>query len=689
MRYWIVTTEASPADGGGIGTYVQEMAGALAARGHDVAVIAVNWALTTPLEITEGPVRTVEFSPTSWSGTPTMGGVAAASLGASNVVRFLIGIFGTPDYLEFQDYGALAYFTLQRQLTLEPGFPRVPVVVRLHGPAFALRPYVDLSRYSLPGYWFGEMERFALEAADLVLSPSPAMDRVVRLEGVRATPVRAHNPMALPSPPATPHYDGDLLYFGRVSAIKGILELMAALERRAAHGHQDQVSIIGGDSAYPARGSTMKDYLARRYTRLLDDGLVRFRGELPRGRALQALSTARAVFVPSRFESFGYAALEAMALHRVVLTGNHGAPGDYLVDGRSGIVCDTTSHESFDQALDRAMTMPDPERAAMGARAARIAQEQCDPDQAVSQLITALDSVPSERTRRSFPVVRPRGRQSADPAGGEPAEPGLLTVVIPCHNLGAFVQEALDSVVASTYRPLEIIVLDDGSSDASTQATLEGLTVPDDHDLTMRVLRTANQGLARTRNAGGDLARGEFLAFVDADDAVEATYFARAVEVLQSYDNVGLVGCWLSSNGLNGWWETWNTELPYLLFQNTVNSAGVVMRRDVFRSHGQNNPDLFTGMEDYDSVLRMVGAGWHGVAIPQRLFEYRIRTSSMMRAFNRENRTLMTERISAAVPELLADYAVPLAGLLNANGPGWARANPTVSLTPSVTLSDI
>lgn len=688
MRYWIVTTEASPAEGGGIGTYVQEMSAALTANGDDVVVIAVDWTLTTPLEITDGPTRVVRFNPTSWTGTPTMGGVAAASLGASNVIRFLVGSLGSPDFLEFQDYGALVYFTVQRQLTFDTGFPRIPVVVRLHGPAFALRPYVDLARYALPGYWFGEMERFALEAADLVLSPSPAMDRRLAAEGVRARPARAHNPMRLPEQTGSARYDGDLVYFGRLGAIKGILELMEALERRAAAGHSDTVSIIGGDAAYSVRGSTMRDFLARRHTRLIDDGLVQLRGELPRSRALRAVETARAVFVPSRFESFGYAVLEAMALRRVVLTGNNGAPSDYLVDGVSGIVCDPTSPASIDDALERAIAMDDPGRAAMGERAAITARGLCDPDHAVTELRQALAALTPRRPGRTFPVVRSRERLATIEPGADSARPGLLSVVIPCYNLGAYVQEALDSVVASDHRPMEVLVVDDGSTDSATRDALEGLTVPDEADLELRVVRTTNQGLARTRNTGGQWAHGEFLAFLDADDEVEPSYFGRAIEIMRAYDNVGLVGCWLSSNGPQGWWETWNTELPYLLFQNTINSAGVVMRRDVFRAHGQNNPELFTGMEDYDSVLRMVAAGWHGVSIPERLFRYRVRMGSMMRGFNPDNRTLMYERIAAGVPDLLADHAIPLSGLLSANGPGWARANPTVSLAPSVRLRD-
>lgn len=153
--------------------------------------------------------------------------------------------------------------------------------------------------------------------------------------------------------------------------------------------------------------------------------------------------------MPSRFESFGYAALMAMALHRAVLTGNHGAPGTTW-SMAAAASCVTRPRTSPSTSPGPRHDHAGPGAAAMGARAARIAQEQCDPDQAVSRLIIALDSVPAERTRRSFPVAS--ARSSVSRSGRANCEPGLLTVVIPCHNLGAFVQEALDSVVASTYR---------------------------------------------------------------------------------------------------------------------------------------------------------------------------------------------------------------------------------------------
>lgn len=680
MKYWIVTSQAPPT-GGGIGTYVGEMRRALTERGHDVLVVVAKHALGTAFVIRDDVPGQVEFSPVAWSHGAKFGGAALSAYGVSNLIPFLIRMYGAPDYIEFQDYEGLAYFALQRQLVLEAGYPQIPIVVRVHGPMFVLNRYSATPRYALPGFWFDEMERFTLEAASLVLSPSDSMDAALREEGCRARPVRAHNPARFDVPEGPDRYDGPLVFLGRASYLKGLVELFEAMQRRFDAGHREPLRIIGLDGDFAVRGTTTMQFLEQRHPALFESGLVQFLGPKPREEALAAMASARAVLVPSHFESFGYAVLEAMAHRRVVLAGG-GAPCDYIVDGVNGLLCDPSSPASLDEALAKAGALTDGERAAMGKAAAETAATLCDPDAAVDQLLAALPQHGRTEPRR-FPVLRPRAQL---PAATDlpPAEPGLLSVVIPCFNLGEYVEDAVTSAVESTYRPLEILVMDDGSTDEATREVLGQLHVPDEPGLSLRVVRTPNQGLSRTRNYGADLARGEFLVFVDADDMVRPTYFARSVAILNAYDNVGMVGCWLEMDGPVTSWLTWNTEFPYLLLHNTLNLASVVHRRDVFRAHGRNNPELITGMEDYDSVLRIAGAGWHGVAIPEKLFFYRYRPNSMVRQFNVANRRLMFERIGRASADLLTDHAVELVALLNDNGPGWAQGNPTAHLTPKV-----
>jgi glycosyltransferase involved in cell wall biosynthesis len=87
----------------------------------------------------------------------------------------------------------------------------------------------------------------------------------------------------------------------------------------------------------------------------------------------------------------------------------------------------------------------------------------------------------------------------------------LVSCIVPVYNGEAYLGEALDSILAQTWRPLEIIVVNDGSRDGSA-------AVAEAYGAVVRVIEQANAGCAAARNAGLAAATGEFVAFLDADD---------------------------------------------------------------------------------------------------------------------------------------------------------------------------
>src|SRR3954452_3985813 len=93
-----------------------------------------------------------------------------------------------------------------------------------------------------------------------------------------------------------------------------------------------------------------------------------------------------------------------------------------------------------------------------------------------------------------------------------------ISVLLPCFNHGAFIDEAVESVFAQTFQDFEIIVVDDGSTDAQTVAKLSSWTAP-----RLRVLRTENRGLPAARNHAARHASGAVFCALDADDRLATT----------------------------------------------------------------------------------------------------------------------------------------------------------------------
>jgi glycosyltransferase involved in cell wall biosynthesis len=111
----------------------------------------------------------------------------------------------------------------------------------------------------------------------------------------------------------------------------------------------------------------------------------------------------------------------------------------------------------------------------------------------------------------------------------------LVTVVIPAYNAGPYIQQTVASVLAQTWSRLECLVIDDGSVDDTTSA-VAAFTDP-----RLRVLQQKNGGVSRARNVGIRHARGQLIAFLDADDAWLPNKLRRQIEIMQACPDVGAV----------------------------------------------------------------------------------------------------------------------------------------------------
>ena len=115
----------------------------------------------------------------------------------------------------------------------------------------------------------------------------------------------------------------------------------------------------------------------------------------------------------------------------------------------------------------------------------------------------------------------------------------LVSVLIPCYNCEKYVEEAVMSIIEQSYSNLEILVIDDGSTD-NTGSILQELAQKDSR---IRYIKNeTNLKLIRTLNKGIDLCRGKYIARMDADDISLPTRIVKQVNFLEKHPDIGIVG---------------------------------------------------------------------------------------------------------------------------------------------------
>ncbi len=201
-----------------------------------------------------------------------------------------------------------------------------------------------------------------------------------------------------------------------------------------------------------------------------------------------------------------------------------------------------------------------------------------------------------------------------------------VTFVIPCRDLGAYLDEAVDSVFAQTVQDFDVIVVDDGSTDPATQRLLDTYDRP-----RTRVFRTENRGLSAARNFATARTSAEYLCALDADDRLAPAYLERSLAVLDADPSIAFASHWVRTFGEDEReWTPERCDLAAVLDMNTLNGAALV-RRDVVVSVGGWDESFRDGCEDWDLWLTLLERGHRGTIIPEVLFHYRRRPGSMSR----------------------------------------------------------
>lgn len=205
-------------------------------------------------------------------------------------------------------------------------------------------------------------------------------------------------------------------------------------------------------------------------------------------------------------------------------------------------------------------------------------------------------------------------------------ESGLISVIMPCYNAENYLREAVDSVFKQTYPSVELIVVDDGSTDGSREILDDLLRL---HPDSMTVLFQKNLGPYPARNLALIHAKGEFVAFLDSDDFWHNGCLDKLHQAI-SCNNVDLAYCGWQNIGKNA-----PGTQPYIPPQYENNDPiqqfmlgcpwpihAVLVRREIVRAVGGFSERLFSSM-DYDFWLRILAHTRKIIRVPEVLAFYR------------------------------------------------------------------
>jgi len=227
----------------------------------------------------------------------------------------------------------------------------------------------------------------------------------------------------------------------------------------------------------------------------------------------------------------------------------------------------------------------------------------------------------------------------------------FVSVIIPAYNAASFVLGAINSVLGQTFQNFELIVVDDGSKDG-TRKTVESYL----SDSRVRYLYQENRGLPGARNAGAKVSRGDYLAFLDADDFFAPNALECMLNAFQSTDarwlNVGVLKLEGEIRTVRHP-KTPEGDLLLAILEDDFITRSPFYPRQEFFSVGMYDEEI-RNREDWDINIRMIGAGKRFVNVDQPLYYY-TRTEGSITTGNRRRLYSFTEMLLRKHHKRLAD----------------------------------
>lgn len=198
-----------------------------------------------------------------------------------------------------------------------------------------------------------------------------------------------------------------------------------------------------------------------------------------------------------------------------------------------------------------------------------------------------------------------------------------VSIIIPCFNNDDTIVETLQSVCNQDYSAIEIIIVNDGSTDSSEKTITDFIAAA--NNITIQLIHQKNSGPSVARNTGASKATGKYLLFLDADDKIASNFVSECIAVFDSKSDANLVYSEAELfEAATGKWELSNFKMPDFLIQNCIYITAMIKRSSFNEVGGFDESISFS--EDWELWIKLIKKFGEGVyKIPKTLFYYRKR----------------------------------------------------------------
>jgi glycosyltransferase involved in cell wall biosynthesis len=693
-RICLVTEELSYGRGsGGIGGAFHELALALRRAGHTVDLIYLppdlpnrstetlaNYYADHGVRIIDTDIDRYVWAPYSYEKR------------SYAVFRYLISLEEPYDFIHFHDYKGLGFFTIAAK-SQRLGFADTTLVVQVHGPTrWTLQandhPFVDESQLQVDF-----MERESIARSDMLVSPShymldwlkqnnwvtPPPNRVQIIQnicshlGTMLRPARVRSAVG----PCN-----EIVFFGRHEERKGIVEFCDALDW-AADELADRnvlVTLLGAFGFVGGEASAL--FLARRARnwrfpmRLLPDC-----DRIAACRAIAA-NDRSVVVIPSRIENSPYTVMEAAIIGKPVIASALGGTSELL-----------------DPSLIEELTC-DLDRESLAARLLMAAQTGLPP---------ARLAAPPAKTEQQWLDLHAARHRCANLVTNSPATTPKVVAAITHFERPAKLHDAALSLAGQLYPNLEIVIVDDGSRDATTLELLEQMQ-PLLDKLNMRLLRQPNRYLGAARNHAIAETTSDYILFLDDDDIAFPNLVQTLVTVAEA-TKADIVNCLYlhidesHRDEAYPFPDRFQQKVAYVPtggplslapLDNCFGGSTALLRRSSIARLGNYTEEYGIGHEDYELYARALQAGMRIEICPLPLVLYEVGRPSMLTTTSRLRNWNRIARIvdPARNPEAWQDLVSLTAGRramehVNNYGEWWISNDPQSELLRRIVQSPV